>query len=258
MHRLVLDDLLEQRRRRVPGQPLRGSESRRRTRWRAGGGSRHRAPCRRGSSPVSASRSARMSTRNSMPSGKALNLVSSRIPGRDQGAAQRALGRQLVRLVGGRPDSARSPARPRPARPRTRCARSSKKRARPVAAEAEIDRGDARRLRPRQHLAAARRQAGAHLGAQPVRPAPAGRSGSSPPPNGSSAPAAMSRSARLQRPSVRPTSESQLGSARRARVRRRGRQRGGQVAAAGRALRSWRESSAGDGGGSRIGRRVRP
>ena len=146
-----------------------------------------------------------------MPSGKALNLVSRRIAGRHQRPAQRALGFQPGRLVGGRPialdrlldHGALDPE----------LVRQQAEEAGPTGpAEAKVGRGDARRLRPRQDLAAAGLQAGAHLGAKPSA-CSAGRSGSWPPPNGSSAPAAISRSARLQRPSARPTRECRSGSA---------------------------------------------
>ena len=100
-----------------------------------------------------------------MPSGKAMNLVKRRMPGVTR---ERRSARSAASLSGScrrRPEALDRALDLVPVD--AEVLRQQLEEARPAgAAEAEIDRGDRGRLRPRQHLAATRRQAVAHLGAQ--------------------------------------------------------------------------------------------
>ena len=98
--------------------------------------------------------------------GQRVELGQQAHPRADQGRGAGPLGRELVRFAAGLLIARDRPIGCRRSTPNS-VARISKTGASGLA-EAEIDRRDARRLSARQHLAAARLEACAHLGAQPV------------------------------------------------------------------------------------------
>ena len=163
MHRLVRDDLFEQRRRRIPGQP--------RTPQKA-----DVEPGRQQMAEVGVQRlQVRILTVERQQIGAHVDqkprALGQRVelgqahPRADQGAAQGPLGRELVRFAAGLLIARDRPIGCRPLDPELGRQDLEKTGASGLA-EAEIDRRDARRLSARQHLAAARLEACAHLGAQ--------------------------------------------------------------------------------------------